>query len=106
LPDDARVIVERYLDDINDQDRAHAQTLICPELAGTWRTTIDQPGGDFTVTITGRTFERSTLRSEGIDLVYSLDVRSRTTGRTGVSPVTFTVIDRRGDLLICGERQA
>jgi hypothetical protein len=102
----ARDVVSRYLQDVNDQDRTDAATLICPELVDTWRTQIDKPSGDFTVTVTKSTFQESTATSDGLDLKYSLDVKSTTTSQTGVSPVVFTIVDRSGDLLICGERGA
>ncbi|PZS28035.1 MAG: hypothetical protein DLM58_17855 [Pseudonocardiales bacterium] len=100
----AMAVVTRYLDDVNAQDRTDAETLICPELRTTWRDSIDKTSGDFTVTVTNSTFESSTTVSAGLDLKYSLDVKSTTTSQTGVSPVTFTIVERSGELLICGEK--
>ena len=98
-------MVTQYLQDVNTQDRTDAATLICPELVDTWRNSIDKPSGDFTVKVTKSTFLGSTTVSQGLDLKYSLNVQSiKTPSQTGVSPVTFTVVDRSGDLLICGEK--
>ena len=103
---DARTVVERYLDDVNTQDRTDAATLICPELVDTWRTSIDKASGDFTVTVTSKTYQGATPASRGLDLKYSLNVKSVKTSQTGVSPVVFTVVKRSADLLICGEKGA
>jgi hypothetical protein len=69
-----------------------------------WRSSIDKASGDFTVSVTNSTFQGSTPTSDGLDLKYSLDVKSTKTSQTGTSPVTFTIVDRSGDLLICGEK--
>jgi hypothetical protein len=101
---DARAVVSQYLKDVNAQDRTDAATLICPELVDAWRSSIDKASGDFTVSVTNSTFQGSTPTSDGLDLKYSLDVKSTKTSQTGTSPVTFTIVDRSGDLLICGEK--
>ncbi|MDQ2748643.1 MAG: hypothetical protein M3Y44_03790 [Actinomycetota bacterium] len=102
----AKAVVDQYLKDVNAQDRTDAATLICPELVDTWRSSIDKASGDFTVTVTKSTYQGSTPNSRGLDLKYSLDVKSVKTSQTGVSPVIFTVVERTGDLLICGETGA
>jgi hypothetical protein len=38
-----------------------------------------------------------------LDLKYSLNVKAVSSGATGVSPVTFTIVDE-GGLKICGEK--
>ena len=101
----ARQVVVRYLDDINQLDRAAAQLLICPPLVDGWKTSIDQPGGDFTLAIDQATFQRATVRGGGLDLAYALEVTDRTTGALNTNEVTFTVLaDAAGNLQLCGER--
>ena len=100
---DARLVVDQYLDDINAQNRSDAQTLICTKLVDGWKQKIDQPGGDFTVTITDKSFQDSSPSTEGLDLKYSLSVKSISSGQTGTSDVTFTVVQDSG-LKICGEQ--
>ncbi len=100
---EARLVVDQYLDDINKQDRADAQTLVCTPLVNSWKQKIDQPGGDFTVTITDKVFESSNPGSASLDLKYSLSVKSISSGQTGTSDVTFTVV-RESGLKICGEQ--
>ena len=100
---DARKVVVQYINDINAQDRTDAQTIICSALVDKWKSSIDSAGGDFTVTVTTATFEGSTPSSQGLDLKYSLDVKAISSGATGVSPVTFTIVDE-GGLKICGEK--
>jgi hypothetical protein len=77
--------------DVNDQDRTDAATLICPELVDTWRNSIAEPSGDVTVSVTTATFRGSTPTGDGLDLKYSVDVKSTTTRQSGTSPVTFTI---------------
>lgn len=100
---DARTVIVRYLNDVNAQDRADAQTIVCAPLVTTWKSSIDKPGGDFTVSIAKATFEGSTPQSAGLDLAYSLDVKDITSGTTATSKVTFTVVDDNG-LKLCGEK--
>jgi hypothetical protein len=101
---DARGVVDQYLRDVNAQDRADAETLICTPLVDTWKATIDATNGDFTVKVTNSMFQTSKPNARGLDLSYSLDVSDITSGRTAVSPVTFTVVNEIGDLKICGEK--
>jgi hypothetical protein len=100
---DAKSVVGQYLDDINAQDRNHAATLICPEIVDKWRSSIDQPSGDFTVTITDRTYQGSATNDPGLDVKYLLSVKDRNSAKTGSSTVTFTVVDE-GGAKICGEK--
>jgi hypothetical protein len=96
-------VVDQYLDDINQQDRGDAQTLICTPLVTSWREKIDKPGGDFTVTITDKSFETSTPGTGSLNLKYSLSVKDIKTSETATSQVTFKVIQESG-LKICGEQ--
>jgi hypothetical protein len=102
---EARLVVEQYLDDINAQNRSDAQTLICSPLVTTWKKKIDEPNGDFTVTITDKVFEDSTPDTDSLDLKYSLSVKSIKSGETGTSDVTFTVV-REDGLKLCGEKSS
>jgi hypothetical protein len=100
---DARQVVEQYLNDINDQDRTDAQTLICPPLVASWKSAIDKPGGDFTVEVTDKTFKNSDSTSDGLEVTYNLHVKAVESGQTGASDATFVVVDQDG-LKICGEK--
>lgn len=106
---DARALVVRYLDDVNTQNRSDAQSLICTSLADSWRSTIDQPNGDFTVRVTKATFTNYHPTTDGIQLDYTLDVTPATaatagsTSDTAESAVTFTVVHDLTGLRICGE---
>jgi hypothetical protein len=101
---DARALVVRYLDDINRLDRTSAQQLICTPLVDGWKATIDQPGGDFTISVDQATFQRATAHPGGLDVTYSLAVTDRSTGGQSTNQVTFTVLpDAAGQLQLCGE---
>ncbi|MDP9117432.1 MAG: hypothetical protein M3O28_09350, partial [Actinomycetota bacterium] len=96
----ARQLIVRYLNDVNTRNRADGQTLICAAKVASWRSSIDQSRGDFTVNIVQATFQGATPRSTGIELKYALQIT--TAGTAANNSVTFTVIDEHG-LKICGE---
>ena len=99
----ARALVVKYLDDVNAQNRTAAKSLICDALVNDWQSTIDQPGGDFTVSVTRATFQTSQATATGVELEYTLEVQSVGTNELSVNTVAFTVVDSAGTLQICGE---
>jgi hypothetical protein len=99
---DSEAVVQRYISDINKQNKDDAETLICSQFRQEWKDSLNTAGNDFEFKITDATVSGVTGGDlpNSTKVTYDLKVVYRGSNKDATVP--FTIIDENG-AKICGE---